>query len=222
MTSRTLFTAAGLLAVLALASHATAITTAWINEFHYDNTSGDTGEFVEVALPDSANPAQYAVTLYNGSDQQADDTHTMDTFTPGQSVGGFVLYYKYIAGIQNGSPDGMSLQSTGGSLIQFLSYEGSFTALDGPAAGATSEDIIVEQSSSHPVGFSLQLAGAGTLYYDFGWAGDTSAPLPASPGAVNILQQIGEVEPDEIPEPATLIAGLAGLAGVGRYLRRRG
>lgn len=42
-------------------------------------------------------------------------------------------------------------------MIQFLSYEGSFTAVGGPADGLTITDIGVAETSSTPVGQLLQL-----------------------------------------------------------------
>ena len=54
--------------------------------------------------------------------------------------------------------------------LQFLSYEGSFEATDGPADGMVSDDIGVSESGSTPVGYSLQLTGTGSSYGDFSWA----------------------------------------------------
>jgi DNA/RNA endonuclease G (NUC1) len=77
-------------------------------------------------------------------------------------------------GIQNGSPDGMALVSPGG-VVEFLSYEGSFTAVGGAAAGFGSSDILVSEVGTEPVGRSLQRNAAGA------WA----APALASFGACN-------------------------------------
>ena len=73
-----------------------------------------------------------------------------------------------IAGIQNGAPDGLALDYDG-TLIQFLSYEGSFTASGGAADGESSTDIGVTETSSTSTGKSLQLTGNGTQYLDFTW-----------------------------------------------------
>ncbi|MGB7444955.1 MAG: endonuclease/exonuclease/phosphatase family protein, partial [Coleofasciculaceae cyanobacterium] len=75
-------------------------------------------------------------------------------------------------GIQNGSPDGIALVDNNNSVIQFLSYEGSFTAASGSAAGLTSTDIDVAEGSSTPVGFSLQLNGDGSEADDFSWSAE--------------------------------------------------
>ena len=152
----------------------------WINELHYDNSGADTGEFVEVVVPVGTNAAQITVSLYNGSNGTVYGTHTLDTFTQGVTTSGKTIYYKRISGIQNGAPDGLSLDDNG-TLIQFLSYEGTFAATNGPANGQTSVDIGVSETGSTPVGESLQLLGSGTQYSDFTWGG----PFAETPGAVN-------------------------------------
>lgn len=204
-----------LTAILALAAPALAVSTAWINEFHYDNDGTDTGEFIEVVLPAADSPGDYSVTLYNGSDQEADDTHSLSTFTAGDSTADYAIYYKQISGIQNGAPDGFSLDFTG-TAVQFLSYEGTFTAVDGPAAGMTSINVGVEEGGSTLSSESLQLTGTGTEYADFIWVGPSTATM----GSLNVDQTIGELGGGEIPEPMTMFAGLIGLAATGRYLRK--
>jgi uncharacterized protein len=52
--------------------------------------------------------------------------------------------------------DGIALVDPDGTVLEFLSYEGSFVAVDGPAAGMTSIDIGVRESDTTPIGFSLQ------------------------------------------------------------------
>jgi uncharacterized protein len=88
-----------------------------------------------------------------------------------------------VNGIQNGSPDGVALVN-GTTLVQFLSYEGSFTAVGGSASGMASTDIGVTETGIEPLGQSLQLQGSGSIYQDFTWAG----PFSSSPGAVNAAQ----------------------------------
>ncbi len=144
---------------------------AWINEIHYDNSGGDTGEGVEVVIqtPSNYTLSDFTVTLYNGSNGTPySSLQTLDSFTSGNTENGFTLYYKMIAGIQNGAPDGLALDYDG-TLIQFLSYEGSFTASGGAADGESSTDIGVTETSSTSTGKSLQLTGNGTQYLDFTW-----------------------------------------------------
>ncbi|MBN2460670.1 MAG: hypothetical protein JXB60_03600, partial [Candidatus Cloacimonetes bacterium] len=164
----------------------------WINELHYDNTGTDVGEFIEVVLENAAsyNLVDFTVSFYNGNDQMVYGSVALDQFTYGVTVENFTIYFHYYAGIQNGSPDGIAIDYQG-TLIpgQFLSYEGEFVALDGPALGVTSTDIGVEEGSSTPAGESLQLQGVGSMYNNFAWEG----PVTESPGAVNINQILGEI-----------------------------
>ena len=83
------------------------------------------------------------------------------------------------AGMQNGAPDGVALVDDQGAVVEFISYEGSFTAISGPASGLTSTDVgVVESNSTTPVGDSLQLTGTGAQAADFTW----QSPAPASRG----------------------------------------
>ena len=69
----------------------------------------------------------------------------------------------------------------GTTVIQFLSYEGTFAATNGPASGMLSTDIGVSENGSEAVGLSLQLMGTGTTYSDFTWTG----PIANTSAAVN-------------------------------------
>jgi DNA/RNA endonuclease G (NUC1) len=77
-------------------------------------------------------------------------------------------------GIQNGSPDGFALVDAGGQVVEFLSYEGAFAGVGGPAGGLVAVDIGVAESSV-PIGQSLSRTATGT------WL----APAPATMGACN-------------------------------------
>lgn len=93
-------------------------------------------------------------------------------------------------------PDGVALVNAAGEVVQFLSYEGSFAAVGGPADGLTSTDIGVAETSNTAVGFSLRLTGTGDTYGDFAWAG----PAANSFGSVNDGQTFGEGGGSD-PEP---------------------
>ena len=45
----------------------------------------------------------------------------------------------------------VALVDDGGTVVMFISYEGSFTATDGPASGLTSTDIGVNEPTDSPV-----------------------------------------------------------------------
>jgi predicted extracellular nuclease len=163
-------------------------TIVFINEIHYDNTGTDTGEAIEVAGPAGTDLTGWSIVLYNGANGLAYDTDPLSGVIPDQENGFGTLFISYPTnGIQNGSPDGLALLDASSNIIQFLSYEGTFTAVDGPAAGMTSTDIGVSQNGSGAVGNSLQLKGSGAVYEDFTWAPEE----PNTFGAVNTGQSFG-------------------------------
>ncbi len=158
-------------------------TTAWINEFHYDNASTDTGEFIEIAGTAGLDLSGWAVYGYNGNGGTVYSTVNLSGVLADQQ-GGFGTLSFAMSGMQNGAPDGLALVDDLGSVVLFISYEGTLTATDGPASGMSSTDVGVAETTSTPVGDSLQLAGSGSAYADFTW----QAPQAATSGAVNTGQ----------------------------------
>jgi len=139
----------------------TCPTTAKINEFHYDNAGGDVNEFVEIALPAGSDPSGVVISLYNGSNGSEYDSYVL-TSADLVSSDGTSDYYVWSPGsIQNGN-DGIAV-SCGGTVFQFITYEGAFDATDGPAAGMTGTDVGVEESSTGPETQSIMYDGAGYL-----------------------------------------------------------
>lgn len=158
----------------------------FINEIHYDNASSDLDEGIEVAGNAGIDLAGWTLTLYNGNGGTVYNTVALTGVIPAQDNGYGTLFFS-ISGIQNGSPDGVALSAPGDSLIQFISYEGTMTAVGGPADGLLSEEISQTETSSTPAGYSLQLTGSGQTYADFEWA----TPQTNTYGQVNTLQSFG-------------------------------
>lgn len=181
----------------ALAPRAVAnpTSTVFLNEIHYDNASTDVGEFIEVAGPAGTDLTGWTVELYNGGNGQRYDTDALPTTIP--DIGceyGFVTVNYASNGIQNGAPDGVALIDDEGNVVQFLSYEGTFTASNSTANGLTSTDIGVLEAGSDPIGYSLQMSGTGATYGDFTW----NNPMTATAGAINtgqILSSGADVPP---------------------------
>lgn len=172
-------------------------STIFINEFHYDNTGTDTGEFIEIAGPAGTDLTNYSIVLYNGSGGAVYDTDAFSGTIPNQQNGYGTAAISYPSnGIQNGSPDGIALVGPSG-LIQFLCYEGTFTAVGGAAAGQTCTDIGVIEGGSDSIGQSLQLSGSGSTYGDFRWM----APSANTLGQPNTGQTFGGTGGTPTPTP---------------------
>ncbi|MEL6586284.1 MAG: lamin tail domain-containing protein, partial [Pseudomonadota bacterium] len=163
-----------------------------LNEVHYDDAGADEGEFIEVRVTAGGDVSQASVVLYNGNGGGTyGAVAALAGVTP--TTDGTFDYYVLDAAalggsIQNGAPDGFALVN-GTDVVEFLSYEGAFTATDGPAAGMTSVDIGVSEPGSTPEGLSLQRNADGT------WRG----PDAETPGASN----------DAVSGPAVVINELA-------------
>lgn len=141
----------------------------WINEIHYDNAGTDTGERIEVAGDAGTSLSGWSLHLYNGADRKVYATRTLSG-TLGSTCGAFGFVSVAAAGLQNGAPDGVALVNASGTVVQFLSYEGSFKGASGPAKNKTSVNIGVSEAEGTPAGHSLQLKGSGTAYADFTWS----------------------------------------------------
>jgi endonuclease I len=159
--------------------------TPWINELHYDNNGTDSNELVEVAGSAGTALTGWKLIAYNGADGASYATVNLSGSIPNQQNGYGTLSFAFV-GLQNGSPDGVALVNASNQVVQFLSYEGSFTATNGVAAGLVSTDIGVSETSTSPVGFSLQLGGSGHAYASFTWQN----VLSQTPGAVNRNQTL--------------------------------
>ncbi len=162
----------------------------WINELHYDDSGADANEFIEVIVPQSFSDfTNLHLILYDGATGLQSADHDGGTFTQGATQDGFRLLSKNIPGLPDGTT-GMALVYKG-NVIQFLSYEGSFTAADGPAAGMTSVDIGVAEDGTDAEGLSLQLSGQGDTYRSFVW----NTPTPQTSGQPNTNAQIDQALP---------------------------
>jgi hypothetical protein len=174
---------------------------AWINEFHYDNTGTDTGEFIEIAAPVGTNLTGWSIVLYNGANGLMYNTKALSGIVGNQQNGFGTLTFAYpVDGIQNGAPDAIALVNNLGQVVEFITYEGPFTAAltavgggsNGPAAGMTATQITpIEPGNA--LGTSIGRVGTGDEASDFTWAliGDDT------PGGVNVGQTFTNVVIDK-------------------------
>ena len=174
---------------IAMAASPLFASNVWINEIHYDNANTDAGESIEVAGPAGTDLSGFQLVLYNGANSQTYGLSALSGVIDNEGCGFGAIAFAYaVNGIQNGGTaeaDAIALVE-GTNVLQFLSYEGVITAVNGPATGMTSVDIGVSEGGTTPVGYSLQLEGAGATYAEFTWM----APTTASAGSLNAGQII--------------------------------
>ncbi len=181
-----------------------ATQVVWINEIHYDNAGGDVDEFIEVAGTTGTDLSNYSIVLYNGANGLVYGTMNLFGTLGNQSNGFGTASFPYpVNGVQNGSPDGIALVLNGSMVLQFLSYEGAFPAVDGVAAGMMSTDIGVFEDGNNAIGTSLSLSGTGNVYGDFTW----NAPAPNTAGAVNTGQNFTPAGGLTLPSDLVLQCG---------------
>jgi predicted extracellular nuclease len=157
----------------------------FINEFHYDNSGTDTGEFVEVAAPTGVDLTGYKLEFYNGNGGALYDTKPLSGVVADVHNGEGVISVSAV-GIQNGGTDaapqadGIALVDPQGHVVEFISYEGVMTATSGAAAGMTSTDVGVAEDGSVS-GSSIARTGPGAEGSDFTWTLSTDD----TPGTLN-------------------------------------
>jgi len=182
-------------------------TTPWINELHYDNSGADIGEFVEIAGPAGLDLNGWTVWGYNGNGGGEYNTIALaGVLTDQQGCMGTLAFG--FTGMQNGSPDALALVDPSNTVVEFLGYEGSVTATEGPAAGMSSIDIGVAESFTTPIGFSLQRGGTGGAPGAFTW----QAQQADTPGAPNL----GQVLDGCVNAPPSAPSGLVATGGDGQ------
>jgi endonuclease I len=146
-----------------------ALDVVFINELHYDNDGTDSGEGFEIAAPAGTNLEGWKVIGYNGSNNGQYATINLTGIVPSQANCYGTLSFTMV-GMQNGSPDALALIDPSNNVVEFLSYEGGMSAVDGLAAGHTATDIGVSETATTPVGHSLRRIGTGTHGSDFTFA----------------------------------------------------
>ena len=124
-----------------------ALADVWINELHYDNSGTDANERVEIIGTAGTSLTGWKVVLYNGGDSKAYSTVNLSG-TLASQCGGHGTAWFAVTGIQNGNPDGVALINASNAVVEFISYGGSFTAVDGLAAGRVGVNMGVAESAS--------------------------------------------------------------------------
>jgi predicted extracellular nuclease len=188
-------------------------TAPFISEIHYDDAGADADEFVEVEFPAGTASGGWKVFLYNGNGGAVYDAAIRQPLPSVTGPAVAVIDYPANTGVQNGSPDGLALVRPDGSVAEFLSYEGTFTAVGGPANGLASTDIGVSEDGV-PEGQSLSRR-YDTQTQALQWFGPATGskgtvnpaytpeppPPPVEPCAVTPTHEIGQVQGEGAASP---------------------
>lgn len=168
-------------------------STTFVSEIHYDNTGTDVGEAMEIEGDAGASLNGWSLVMYNGTPGSA----TLGVYATVPLTGvipatcgarGVVVVPFPVNGIQNGDADGWALINAQGQVTELKSYEGTFTATGGPAAGLASTAIEADESTAPVVGRSVQRAGNGVWFGPrTNTFGACNPPLPLGPqGSVTV------------------------------------
>jgi DNA/RNA endonuclease G (NUC1) len=151
-----------------------------VSEIHYDNVGTDVNEAIEVEGPAGTDLAGWTLVLYNGNGGAPYDTLELTGILASQ-CNNRGTSWTWALNLQNGAPDGIALVTPRDSVVEFLTYEGSFSATAGPAVGVTPTVIPVSQEPAPAIGQSLHRDGSGSwslrsanFGYCFGVAPPTS------------------------------------------------
>lgn len=155
----------------------------WINEFHYTNSGADINQFLEIAGPVGIDLSGYYFVRYRGDTGQPYGPILTLTGTFDDEQNGFGAVSVDATNLRNDN-SGFALVGPDGRVIQFFSYEGTFTATGGPAAGLTSIDVGLIEDNGTTGTQSIHLVGTGNTFTDFTWA----TSIMSTDGAQNIGQ----------------------------------
>jgi predicted extracellular nuclease len=177
----------------------------WINEFHYDNNSGDMNEFIEIAGLAGTNLTGWTVVAFNGnggapyatlslSGTIADTIgtgHGFLSFTAGQfaPVSGTSAVTFQNGGTTGNEPDGFAIIDNNGNVVEFISYEGVIsTTYNGQPITSTNitdgTNPVFENGTGSATG-SIQRQGTGYDSSGFTTWAVFSADNSATQGSAN-------------------------------------
>jgi uncharacterized protein len=133
-----------------------------INELHHANSNYDTDEFVEFVFRQNpgVSPASIGgLVLYDGVMGESTRAFTAaDALLKFDENDSNIGWSTELA---DSGPAGFALVDGCNTVVQFMSYGGSFQAKEGVANNMMSTDIRYKQSGDTAVGFSLQRIGIG-------------------------------------------------------------
>lgn len=156
----------------------------------------------------------YRVVLYNGNGGAVYSDITITSTSVNPSGTSYTVLEYASNGIQNGAAtdtgiegDGIALINPSGNVVEFLSYEGTFSATNGPAVGLTSSDIGNREVGSTAAGLSLQKCP--NLVNTWG------GPITSTKGLANANCAGGSPLPAPVPAPTPAPVRIHAIQGTG-------
>ncbi len=151
-----------------------SVSGPFINEFHYAQSGTDTGEFVEIAAAAGTDLSGYAVALYDAAGTFYRFI-PLSGIVPNQQNGFGARAFAVGTDVIPNGPGAIALYRNT-DVLEFLSFGGTITATDGPAAGRTSTNVgVVEDDTTSPTS-SISRIGQGDGGSDFGFVNTTATP----------------------------------------------
>ena len=131
-------------------------------------------EFVEIAGTTGTNIGGYKILVYSSTGTVL-DLFTIPVGTVFSNTGSGMGVYAndYAVDVLPDTLGAVALVDASGNVVQFLSWGGTVTAVEGKATGQTSTNIGVTESSYQ--GRTMSLVGNGRVYTDFTWKGDATS-----------------------------------------------
>ena len=139
----------------------------FFNELQYDGGTS-AAQVVEVAGPAGTDLSGWSVAVYHGGEGVDSVSLALGGWLEDQGDGFGTLFVEASEGTWDGPADAVALVDAAREVVQFLSFHQSLSALEGPAAGLTSNSLQA-QTLNLPEGSSLQLTGNGTSFAEFRW-----------------------------------------------------
>lgn len=166
----------------------------FINEIHYENNDEDVDEGVEIVGPAHHNLEGYELHFYETIAPNEGQLYlVLPLYDHIDDEGnGFGAMWFPVPGMADGSGGIVLYNTISKTIVQFLGYRNSFTAIDGVAAGLTSTLLTqpdgsgVFESAAFPAGTSIQMQGTGACPQDLYW----TMMQPMSPGGMNNNQSV--------------------------------
>ncbi|HPN69424.1 MAG TPA: Calx-beta domain-containing protein, partial [Saprospiraceae bacterium] len=154
------------------------------NEIHYDNSGADANERIEIGGEAGTSMTGWSVVFYNGFDGTVVATVNLTGNFPAAvcTVSGVPISFRVInvvaeTGISFANGEGTGAENMGGpgdgwalvngsTVVEFYSYEGVFTATNGPANGMMSTNIGVFENGAGASSGSIQRTSTSTWTVD--------------------------------------------------------